>query len=189
VSVSGGNDVRIPFRAEGMPAGAPIYLEELLDLGNGVFRWTQLRETTARGDGDLQSIRFTPERSGRYALRFPGSDSHQFSRTSSIQLTLIPSAEVVGRTGIRSVTVGSTASATFRVLPANIDQVSLVKYRCNSSFTTCSVVETIPVTPDAEGLVRTFWTAERGNWAWRVRVTGDVENEGAKSQLLRFTIR
>jgi hypothetical protein len=51
------------------------------------------------------------------------------------------------------------------------------------------VVETIPATPDAEGLVRTFWTAERGNWAWRVRVTGDVENEGAKSQLLRFTIR
>jgi hypothetical protein len=189
VSVSGGNDVRIPFRAEGVPAGAPIYLEELLDLGNGVFRWTQLRETTARGDGDLQAIRFTPERSGRYTLRFPGSDSHQFSRTSSIQLTLTPSAEVVGRTGIRSVTVGSTASATFRVLPANIDQVSLVKYRCNSSFTTCSVVETIPVTPDAEGLVRTFWTAERGNWAWRVRVTGDVENEGAKSQLLRFTIR
>ena len=75
------------------------------------------------------------------------------------------------------------------MLPANIDQVSLIKYRCNSSFTTCSVVETIPATPDAEGLVRAFWTAERGNWAWRVRVTGDVENEGVKSQLLRFTIR
>ena len=189
VSVSGGNEVRIPFRAEGMPAGTPIYLEELVDLGDGVFRWTQLRGTTARGDGDLQAIRFTPERSGRYALRFPGSDSHQSSRTSSIQLTLTPSIEVVGRTAIRRVTAGSEASATFRVLPANIDQVSLVKYRCNSSFTTCSVVEAFPVTPDAEGLVRTFWTAERGNWAWRVRVTGDVENEGAKSQLLRFTIR
>jgi hypothetical protein len=189
VRASGGDGVRIPFRAEGMPAGAPIYLEELVDLGNGVFRWTQLRGTTARGDGDLQSIRFTPERSGRYALRFPGSDSHQSSRTSSIQLTLTPSIEVVGRTAIRRVTAGSETSATFRVLPANIDQVSLVKYRCNSSFTTCSVVEAFPVTPDAEGLVRTFWTAERGNWAWRVRVTGDVENEGAKSQLLRFTIR
>ena len=189
VRASGGDGVRIPFRAEGMPAGAPIYLEELVDLGNGVFRWTQLRETTARGDGDLQAIRFTPERSGRYALRFPGSDSHQSSRTLSIQLTLTPSVEVVGRMGIRSVAAGSTASATFRVLPANTDQVSLVKYRCNSSFTTCSVVEAFPVTPDAEGLVRTFWTAERGNWAWRVRVTGDVENEGVKSQLLRFTIR
>ena len=189
VSVSGGNAVRIPFRAEGVPAGAPIYLEELVDLGSGVFRWVLLRETTARGGGDLQAIQFTPERSGRYTLRFPGSDSHQSSRTSSIQLTLTPSIEVVGRTAIRRVTAGSEASATFRVLPANIDQVSLVKYRCNSSFTTCSVVEAFPVTPDAEGLVRTFWTAERGNWAWRVRVTGDVENEGAKSQLLRFTIR
>jgi len=188
VRVSGGNDVRIPFRAEGVPVGAPIYLEELVDLGDGVSRWTLLGRTTASG-GDLQSMRFTPARSGRYALRFPGSDSHQSSRTSSIQLTLTPSIEVVGRTAIRRVAAGSQASATFRVLPASIDQVSLVKYRCNSSFTTCSVVETFPATPDAEGLVRTFWTGERGNWAWRVRVTSDVGNEGVKSQLLRFTIR
>ncbi len=189
VAATGSESVRLQFRAGNVPAGAPILLEELVDLGGDVLRWTTVREITARGDGTLQSIRFTPERSGRYALRFPGSDSHQSSRTSSIQLTLIPSAEVVGPTAIRRVTAGSEASATFRVLPANIDQVSLIKYRCNSRFTTCSVVEAFPVTPDAEGLVRTFWTAERGNWAWRVRVTGDVENEGVKSQLLRFTIR
>lgn len=189
LNVNGGDSARIQFRAKGVPAGAPIYLEELVDLGDGVFGWTLLRETTARGGGDLQAIRFTPERSGRYALRFPGSDSHQSSRTSSIELALTPTVEVVGSTAIRSVTAGSEASAAFRVLPANIDQVSLIKYRCNSSFTTCSVVETIPATPDAEGLVRAFWTAERGNWAWRVRVMGDVENEGVKSQPLKFTIR
>jgi hypothetical protein len=189
LSVAGGDDVRIPFRAKGVPAGSPIYLEELVDLGGGVFRWTLLRETTARGDGELQSIRFTPERSGRYALRFPGSASHQSSRTASIPLTLTPTVEVVGRTEIRSVDAGSEASATFRVLPANMDQVSLVKYRCNSDFTTCSVVETLPALPDTDGLVSIFWTAERGNWAWRVRVTGDGENEGARSRLLRFAVR
>jgi hypothetical protein len=189
LSVAGGDGVRIPFRAKGVPEGSPIYLEELVDLGGGVFRWTLLRETTARGDGELQSMRFTPERSGRYALRFPGSDSHQSSRTASIPLTLTPTVEVIGRTEIRSVTAGSEASATFRVLPASVDQVSLVKYRCNSDFTTCTVAETLPAIPDAEGLVRTFWTAERGNWAWRVRVTGDSGNEGARSRLLRFAVR
>jgi|688.fasta_scaffold100871_2 hypothetical protein len=189
LSVAGGDGVRIPFRAKGVPAGSPIYLEELVDLGGGVFRWTLLRETTARGDGELQSLRFTPERSGRYALRFPGSDSHQSSRTASIPLTLTPTVGIVGRTEIRSVTAGSEASATFRVLPANLDQVSLVKYRCNSDFTTCTVAETLPAIPDAEGLVRTFWTAESSNWAWRVRVTGDSGNEAARSRLLRFAVR
>ena len=189
LNVAGGDGVRIPFRAKGVPEGSPIYLEELVDLGSGVFRWTQVRETIARGDGELQSIRFTPERSGRYALRFPGSDSHQASRTASIPLTLTPTVGIVGRTEIRSVTAGSEASATFRVLPASVDQVSLIKYRCNNDFTTCTVAETLPAIPDAEGLVRTFWTAGRGNWAWRVRVTGDSGNEAARSRLLRFAVR
>jgi hypothetical protein len=38
-------------------------------------------------------------------------------------------------------------------------------------------------------LVRTFWTAESSNWAWRVRVTGDSGNEAARSRLLRFAVR
>jgi hypothetical protein len=189
LSAAGGDEVRIPFRAKGVPAGSPIYLEELVDLGGGAFRWTQLRETAARGDGELQSMRFTPERSGRYALRFPGSDSHQSSRTASIPLTLTPAVNAVGLTEIRNATAGSETSASFRVLPASVDQVSLVKYRCTSNFTTCTVAETLPAIPDAEGLVRAVWTAESGNWAWRVRVTGDSGNEAARSRLLRFAVR
>jgi hypothetical protein len=189
LSAAGGDEVRIPFRAKGVPAGSPIYLEELVDLGGGAFRWTQLRETAARGNGELQSMRFTPERSGRYALRFPGSDSHQSSRTASIPLTLTPAVNAVGLTEIRNATAGSETSASFRVLPASVDQVSLVKYRCTSNFTTCTVAETLPAIPDAEGLVRAVWTAESGNWAWRVRVTGDSGNEAARSRLLRFAVR
>ncbi|MFM7825826.1 MAG: Ig-like domain-containing protein, partial [Candidatus Limnocylindrus sp.] len=68
VAATGGESVRLQFRAGNVPAGAPILLEELVDLGGDIFRWTTIRETTARGDGTLQSIRFTPERSGRYAL-------------------------------------------------------------------------------------------------------------------------
>jgi hypothetical protein len=70
-----------------------------------------------------------------------------------------------------------------------VDKVSLVKYRCTSNFTTCTVAETLPAIPDAEGLVRAVWTAESGNWAWRVRVTGDSGNEAARSRLLRFAVR
>ncbi|MFM7782409.1 MAG: hypothetical protein ACKO8J_04935, partial [Candidatus Limnocylindrus sp.] len=117
VAATGGESVRLQFRAGNVPAGAPILLEELVDLGGDIFRWTTIRETTARGDGMLQSIRFTPERSGRYALRFPGSDSHQASRTSSITLTLTPSVSALGRTGVREATAGSESAMTFLVLP------------------------------------------------------------------------
>jgi hypothetical protein len=189
VAAIGGESVRLQFRATNVPAGAPILLEELVDLGGDIFRWTTIRETTARGDGTLQSIRFSPERSGRYALRFPGSDSHQASRTSSINLTLTPTVSALGRTGVREASAGSEAAMTFLVLPANVDKVTLIKYRCNASFSTCTVAARLPAIPDADGEVRNFWTAEAGNWAWRVRVSADEENGAAQSRLITFRVQ
>jgi hypothetical protein len=189
VAAVGGESVRLQFRAGNVPAGAPILLEELVDFGGDIFRWTTIRETTARGDGTLQSIRFTPERSGRYALRFPGSDSHQASRTSSINLTLTPAVSALGRTGVREATAGSEAAMTFLVLPANLDQVTLIKYRCNATFSSCTVAERLPAIPDADGEVRHFWSAESGNWAWRVRVAADAENRAAQSRLITFRVK
>lgn len=189
VAAIGGESVRLQFRATNVPAGAPILLEELVDLGGDIFRWTTIRETTARGDGTLQSIRFSPERSGRYALRFPGSDSHQASRTSSINLTLTPTVSALGRTGVREASAGSEAAMTFLVLPANVDKVTLIKYRCNASFSACTVAARLPAIPDADGEVRNFWTAEVGNWAWRVRVAADEENGAAQSRLITFRVQ
>jgi len=185
----GGDSVRLQFRALKVPAGEPILLEELVALGGGVFRWSVVRETTARGDGTLQSIRFTPEQSGRYTLRFPGSDSHRTSRTSSINLTLTPTVSVLGRTGVREATAGAEAAMTFRVLPVSVDQVTLIKYRCNATFSSCTVAERLPASPDADGELRHFWNAESGNWAWRVRVAADAENRAAKSRLIAFRVR
>jgi len=189
VSAAGGESVRLRFRATGIPAGEPILLEEMLDLGGGVLRWVTLRETTARGDGELQSIRFTPEHSGRYALRFPGSDSHQASRTVSVILTLTPSASMLGRTTVRDIAAGSEGSVSFRVLPASLEGVSLLKYKCNADFSSCTRVETLPAIPDADGEVRHFWTAESGNWAWRLRVAASEDNEAAQTSLAKFRIR
>jgi hypothetical protein len=189
VAATGGESVRLQFRAGNVPAGAPILLEELVDLGGDVFRWTAVRETTARGDGTLQSIRFTPERSGRYALRYSGSDSHQSSRTSSVIVTLTPTVSALGRTGVRAATAGNETVMTFTVLPANVDQVTLIKYRCNATFSSCTVAERLPASPDADGELRHFWNAESGNWAWRVRVAADAENRAAKSRLIAFRVR
>jgi len=189
VAAVGGESVRFQFRALNVPAGAPILLEELVDLGEDIFRWTTVRETTARGDGTLQSIRFTPERSGRYALRFPGSDSHQASRTSSITLTLTPSVSALGRTGVREATAGSETAMMFLVLPATVDQVTLIKYRCNATFSICTVTERLSAISDADGEVRHFWNAESGNWAWRVRVALDAENNAAQSRLITFRVK
>ena len=185
----GDESVRLQFRALKVPAGEPILLEELVALGGGVFRWSVVRETAARGDGTLQSIRFTPVQSGRYTLRFPGSDSHRTSRTSSINLTLTPAVSALGRTGVREATAGAEAAMTFRVLPASVDQVTLIKYRCNATFSSCTVVERLPASPDADGELRHFWNAESGNWAWRVRVAADAENRAAQSRLIAFRVR
>jgi len=189
VAAVGGESVRLQFRAGNVPAGAPIQLAELVDLGGGIFRWTTIREKTARGDRTLQSIRFTPERSGRYALRFPGSDSHQASRSSSINLTLTASVSALGRTGVREATAGAEAAMTFRVLPVSVDQVTLIKYRCNATFRSCTVTERLSAISDADGKVRHFWNAESGNWAWRVRVALDAENNAAQSRLITFRVK
>jgi hypothetical protein len=37
--------------------------------------------------------------------------------------------------------------------------------------------------------LRHFWSAESGNWAWRVRVAADTENRAAKSRLIAFRVR
>jgi hypothetical protein len=187
--VSGDSEASLSFRATGVPAGALLVVERLETTETGALRWEGVTTVTARGDGALQRVAITPDRSGRYAVRFPGSATHGTSRTASIDVTLTPSLTRLGGSAVRSVTLGAAASAEFRVDPSGISRGTLLRSRCTSTFSQCTVVERRPVEIDPSGFVSVTWIPTKGTWSWQLQLKANELHEAALSARARFRVR
>ncbi|MFZ9768040.1 MAG: Ig-like domain-containing protein [Candidatus Limnocylindrus sp.] len=189
LAVSGDSDASLSFRATGVPAGALLVVERLETTETGALRWEGVTTVAARGDGTLQRVAITPDRSARYAVRFPGSATHGTSRTSSIDVTLTPKLTRLGGSAVRNVTPGAAAVAEFRVDPSGITGGTLIRSRCTSTFSQCTVVERRPVEIDPSGFVSVTWIPTKGRWSWQLQLKANELHEAALSPRARFSVR
>jgi len=189
LAVAGDSEANIRFRAIGVPVGALLVVERLETTETGTQRWEGVTTVAARGDGTLQSVAITPDRSARYAIRFPGSATHATSRTASIDVTLTPTITRLGGSAIRTVALGASAVAEFRIDPTGIARATLIRSSCTSTFSRCTVVERRAVDIDASGFVSVTWIPSRGNWSWQLQLADTSDHEAATSPRARFRVR
>ena len=189
VRADGGARTELAFRANGVPAGAALLVERLETTPEGATRWETVSTTTARGDGSLQRVEITPDRSARYAIRYAGSATHATSRTASIDLTLTPQVTRIGGSTIRRGTAGSAAVAEFRVDPSGISAGTFVRSRCNAAFTVCRVVARQEALIDESGFTSVTWVPGRGYWSWQLQLADTASHEAAISPRAQFDIR
>jgi hypothetical protein len=189
VPASGATPASLAFRASGVPAGALLIIERLETTEDGGSRWEPVGTATARGDGTLQRVEITPDRSARYAIRYPGSATHATSRTSSIRVTLTPTITRLGGSTIRPVALGAAAVAEFRVDPTGIAAATLLRASCSSDFSRCTIVERRPITIDASGFVSVTWVPTRGTWSWQLQLADTADHKAALSARAKFRVR
>jgi hypothetical protein len=189
VRASGSSETTLAFRATGVPTGATLIVERLEATGDGGTRWEPVSTATARGDGKLQRVEITPDRSARYAIRYPGSATHATSRTASIDVTLTPTITRLGGSAIRTVVLGASAVAEFRIDPTGIARATLIRSSCTSTFSRCTVVERRAIDIDASGFVSVTWIPSRGAWSWQLQLADTSDHEAATSPRARFRVR
>jgi len=189
VRASGNSATRLAFRATGVPTDAILIVERLEATGEGGTRWEPVSTAKARGDGRLQRVEITPDRSARYAIRYPGSATHATSRTPSFDVTLTPTITRLGGNAIRTVALGASAVAEFRIEPTGIARATLIRSSCTSSFSRCTVVERRTVDIDASGFVSVTWIPSRGDWHWQLQLADSSDHEAAASPRARFRVR
>ena len=189
VRASGATPVSLTLRTSLIPAGSTLIIERLEPTESGGWRWSMVGTTIALGDDKPQRVEITPDRSARYAIRFPGSVTHATSRTASIEVTLTPTITRLGGSAIRTVALGASAVAEFRVDPTGIARATLIRSSCTSTFSRCTVVERRAIDIDASGFVSVTWIPSRGNWSWQLRLADTSDHEAATSPLARFRVR
>ena len=189
LAVAGDSEANIRFRAIGVPVGALLVVERLETTETGTQRWEGVTTVAARGDGTLQSVAITPDRSARYAIRYPGSATHATSRTASIDVTLTPTITRLGGSAIRPVALGAAAVAEFRIDPTGIAAGTLLRSSCSSDFSRCTIVERRPIAIDASGFVSVTWVPTRGTWSWQLQLADTADHEAALSARAKFRVR
>jgi hypothetical protein len=186
---TGATPVSLTLRAKGIPAGAALIIERLEPTESDGWRWSMVGATIARGDDKPQRVEITADRSARYAIRYPGSATHATSRTASINVTLTPTITRLGGSAIRTVALGASAVAEFRVDPTGIARATLIRSSCTSTFSRCTVVERRAIDIDASGSVSVTWIPSRGNWSWQLQLADTSDHEAAISPSARFRVR
>ncbi len=188
ITAVGSSPVRIVYRTESIPAGTELLLERLVEGPEGAT-WESAGQARVEAGADLQRVTFAPQQSGTYHLRFIGSATRLPVVSGRLRVTLAPRIVVVGILDVRRAAVGSTQTLSFRVFPASVSDLALVRSKCNASFTSCTVTERIPVSPNSDGTVSYNWTATPGNWSWRLRTPSNSLHREARSALIRYTVR
>jgi hypothetical protein len=184
----GGAPVRIVFKTTSLPEGSTLLLDRLAsEVGGGT--WEPVGESRVESNGGFQSVSIRPTESGTYRLRYLGSATRWPALSVSVQVTLAPRIEVFGSRDIRSAVVGAAQVVSFQVLPSAVTDLTLVRFRCNASFTRCEAVERISVQPNADGVVSYAWTPTAGAWTWRLRTPSTAEHREARSAPVKYAVR
>jgi hypothetical protein len=187
VTAIGERAARLAFNTTRLPVGSTLLLERRTLTASGVT-WESAGQVTSTGAA-LQFVNVRPTASGAYALRFVGSATHQPALSPVINVVLAPQIVALGTSAIRTVAPGSAQTVSVQVLPAEVRDLTMVRYRCNATFNACTVVERIPVTPNADGIASVSWAPTKGNWVWRAKTATTSAHRKASSTAIRFTVR
>ena len=170
--------------SSGVPSGAPIELQRYVPTSSGGNDWEWVRVATATVRGGSASLQFNPDGNAKYRVRYLGDAKRQAANSKPFSLAVSPDLRISGGGGIVRVrTSGQIVSVRGLTTPAELP-VNLVRYRCNSSWSSCSVVDSVALVSGIDGSFMSQWTAARGYWGFRIRFAASEGLNSAESTLL-----
>lgn len=168
---------------QNVPIGAVVHLDQRLPGGE----WTE--HSTLVVAGELVRARFRPTQTAEWRLRYDGDAAHRAALSATRTFKVVPQLALQGAGGyVRQRAAGALVTIRGNVSPAS-SSLTLVRYRCNVSYTTCAVAASIPLVADEAGSVVYAWKATRGYWSWRLKSAAGAGLESAMTGRLRFTVR
>jgi hypothetical protein len=188
VKVKAGSTQVLKATTSGIPSGATIQLERYVTVGLDGLAWEWVRSATATVRSGSASLQFNPDSNAKYRVRYLGDARRQGANSKPFALTVTPDLRISGGGGtVRVRALGEVVMLRSLTTPAELP-VSLVRYRCDSSWTSCSVVDSIPLVSGVDGSIVSQWTASRGYWGFRIKFAASGGLNSAASSLLRFRV-
>ena len=182
-----GSSTQLQARAIGISDGE-VVLVESLDLTQGVPTWEVAAEATVRG-GYLRSS-VAPSSTTRYRFHHLGDEGHRASTSQYVTVAVRPILTLNGTGRIRSATRGSEYQITGEVQPGGMS-VTMIRYRCTSTFSVCTRDGSVVVQPSDDGRVDYLWSTpgSPGAWRWVMRVATSDTYAYSQSIPLRIRVR
>ena len=166
-----------------VPVGATVLLEQRLPGGE----WATVSNWVA-GSVPLR-VTYRPTQTAQWRLRYDGDSGRRVAVSNPVNVKVSAKLTLSGAGGyVRTRTSGATVQIRGTASPVS-SGLTLVRYRCNSLFTGCTIAAQIPVVADELGQVSYAWNATRGYWIWKLKSTAGAGLEAGTTARLRFTVR
>jgi hypothetical protein len=132
----------------------------------------------------------TPSATSRHRFRYLGDEGHSASTGSYVTIGVRPNLTIQGAGAIRTALRASSYTITGTTDPGAIG-ITLIRFRCNGTFTACSRDGSVLLNSDEEGLVSYQWNVPSriGNWRWVMRASTGETYAYSESPPLRIQVR
>jgi len=175
-------DTRLVLRAaaSGLADGTVVWLER--QEGE---EWTRIQ--SAEVGAGVARMAMNPPVTGRYRWHYVSDGLRASATSAEFSVGARPRLVLAGGQAAtaRRVAVGGTVSLVGSSNPAGL-AVSLVRYRCNAAFTSCTPVESVPLVAGADGTFSHAWVPTKGTWGWAVKSDATADYAAGSSPIYRF---
>lgn len=182
-----GSSAQLRARVIGISDGEVVFVESL-NTAQDVPTWEVAAQTTVRR-GYVQSS-VAPSKTTRYRFRYMGDEGRQASASKYVTVGVRPILTLTGAGLTRSATRGSEYQITGEVQPGGTS-VTMIRYRCTSTFSVCTREGSVVLQPSGEGRVEYLWSTPEssGAWRWVMRVATSETYAYSQSVPLRIRVR
>ena len=154
---------------------------------NGSGEWIKVGTAVARNGTFVGQ--FNAVSGGEYRVTYAGDQIRAASSSRRIRVSVLTSLQLDGAgPKIRERRAGTTITFAGRVTPMWAE-VELQQFRCNSTFTSCRLVERLPVTVLPTGAVSLEWTSTTGYWKFRLSSPSLNELSGSRTKFYLLRVK
>ena len=182
-----GESAQLRARVVGVPEGELVTVEQL-DGRTDTPTWEAVGEVAVRSGYVRSSV--TPNATSRYRFRYAGDEGHGASTSGYVTVGVRPLIALLGSSQIRTAPRGAMYTINGTTDPGSI-RVTLIRYRCNGTFSSCTRDGSVALTSSDEGQISYVWTTPQraGNWRWVMRVPMGEAFSYNQSLPLRIRVR
>ena len=150
--------------------------------------WETIGVTTVSGGAVRASV--APSVTARYRFHYLGDAGHRASASTFVTIGVRPELTLNGTGQMRSTSRASTYRISGQVQPGELT-VTLIRYRCTASYSTCTRDGSVQVEPTDDGVVEYLWSTpgSSGAWRWVMRVATSERYAFSQSLPLRVRVR
>lgn len=177
-----GSSVRLRSEVNGVPAGSMLQLERRVEGGAWEF------VTSAFVRAGVVVAYDSPQSGYSYRFRFLGDSTSAPAASRVAAVAVLPVVRLSGeRSYVRVRARGVTVALNGFADPAKAT-VSFVRYRCTSTYSSCTRVATTSAVTGDDGRATINWVATKGYWAFKLVAPAAGGLSTGSSGLLRIRV-